>query len=201
MKVRKIYDEIELLAKLSKGDQQAFRVIFDLYRDKVYSYALKIMKSENAAEEIVSDVFLNIWVNREGAGAIVNFGGYLRTVTRNYALTALRQLARETRAFNIKNQDWEDVDAGTENYIRYKDVQDVVNRALETLPPQQKLVYKLCKLDGMKHADVASQLNISVLTVKTHLKVASQSVKTYMRNHSDVGMLLVFVSVSQIITK
>lgn len=199
--VKVLKDEKNLLDLISKANQHAFRMLFNLYNNKVYSYAVKLLKSEAAAEEVVQDVFLNIWVNKENLPNIQNFGGYLRQVTRNYALTALRKIARENLAFSRKNHDWKDIDLQTENYISTKEIQETLNQALETLPPQQKLIFKMCRLEGMKQAEVAQQLDISIPTVKTHLRLASQTVKNYMRLHGDLGLIVFFISVNQVFIK
>lgn len=194
MKVKDLHNEKDLLIKIAQGNQHAFRIIFDRYHNKVFGYSIKLLRSESAAEEVVQDVFLKIWVNRANISEIENFGGYLRTVARNHALNALKRIARETVAFALKNQDWTDADPGTENYIHYKDTQQILTRALDALPPQQKLVYSMCKVEGMKQDEVAQKLSISPLTVKAHLRQAAQSVKSFILMHTDVVSILILLA-------
>ncbi|WDF55829.1 RNA polymerase sigma factor [Mucilaginibacter sp. KACC 22063] len=197
MIAKDLNNERELLIKIAKGNQHAFRLVFDKYRSKIYSYSLKILKSENAAEEVVQDVFLNLWSNRETLVHIQNLGGYLRRSTRNCALDDLRKIARETTAYSIKNIDWQEGDQHTEKLIHFKEIQESLNKALDSLSPQQKLIYTLCKIDGMKHIEVAQQLNISIQTVRTHLKIANQAIKKLMQSHYKTIFLIILLSVNQ----
>lgn len=194
VKVRTLYDERAILVRIVQGDQQAFQMLFNHYQNKVFGYALKLLGSEVAAEEVVQNVFIKIWLNRGSLNNIENFGGYIRTVTRNHTLNELKRIARETLALAIKNQDWADADFNTENQIIYKDTHRVLQRALETLPPQQKLVYSMCKVEGMKYDEVAQKLCISPLTVKAHLKQAAKSVKSYLLVNMELIYLLILFS-------
>jgi RNA polymerase sigma-70 factor (family 1) len=201
VKFKSLYDEKDLLNKVALGNEKAFQIIFHLYRNKIFSYSFRLLQVESLAEEIVQDVFIKLWINRATIGNIENFGGYIRHITRNYAISALRKTAREMNAFNSKNQNWTEADLDTENDIIYRDTQKILIQAMDTLPPQQKLVYNLCKIDGLKQEEVAQRLNISVLTVKTHLKIANRSIRSYIRQHTDILPLLFFISVNQLFIK
>jgi len=165
-------DEIHLLNKISDGDTKAFELLFKTYKDVTYSFAMKICQSTVLSEEIVQEIFMNIWINRKKLNEINNFGGYLRVMTRNQALQVLRHLALEARCHEKSIENWHELDNETENVIAYNESYQILNRALESLPPQQKLVYQLSQLQGMKNVDVAEKLHISPLTVKAHLRQA-----------------------------
>ncbi|RZK41728.1 MAG: hypothetical protein EOO90_10275 [Pedobacter sp.] len=87
-----IAEEKIILTKISRGDSNAFAVLFNFYRNKVYGYAIAILKSEKSAEEIVQNVFIKIWLKREDLSSVDNFGAYLRTISRNETLNALNTL-------------------------------------------------------------------------------------------------------------
>ena len=170
-------DEVRLLVKASYGDNQAFTALFKAYKDITYSFARKICHSSVLAEEVVQDVFMNIWINRAKLKDIKNFGGYLRVTTKNQALQALRKLAIEARTQNISIENWQELHNETESAIAYNESFQVLNRVLQALPPQQKLVYELCQLHGLKNKEVAEQLHLSPLTVKAHLRQAVQRIR------------------------
>jgi len=79
-----------LLARIASGDHHAFRVLFDLYHNKVYGYAYRFLRSEAQSKEIVQEVFIKIWLRRAELNSINNFGGYLRVVSKNLTLNALK---------------------------------------------------------------------------------------------------------------
>ncbi|MFW0718607.1 RNA polymerase sigma factor [Pedobacter sp. N23S346] len=193
---KELADEKLILAKIANGDQQAFGVLFNFYRNKVYGYALAILQEDTAAEEIVQDVFIKLWIKRAGLSTIENFGGFLRITTRNETLNALKKVAIEQKNYQIANQNNSDIDSGTENEIQFRETKKLLDSAIEKLPPQQKLIYNLCHIEGLKQKDVADKLNLSPLTVKTHLRDAVKSIKTYLIMHDElkaVPLLLFFL--------
>ena len=193
---KELADEKLILAKIAKGDQQAFGILFNFYRNKVYGYALTILQEDTAAEEIVQDVFIKLWIKRKTLLTIENFGGFLRTTTRNETLNALKKIASEQKNYQIANQNTSDIDSGTENEIQFRETKKLLDSAIEKLPPQQKLIYNLCHIEGLKQRDVAEKLNLSPLTVKTHLRDAVKSIKNYLMLHDEikaVPLLLFFL--------
>lgn len=193
---KELADEKLILAKIAKGDQQAFGILFNFYRNKVYGYALTILQEDTAAEEIVQDVFIKLWIKRKTLLTIENFGGFLRIITRNETLNALKKIASEQKNYQIANQNTSDIDSGTENEIQFRETKKLLDAAIEKLPPQQKLIYNLCHIEGLKQRDVAEKLNLSPLTVKTHLRDAVKSIKNYLILHDEikaVPLLLFFL--------
>ncbi|MFD2286726.1 RNA polymerase sigma-70 factor [Pedobacter petrophilus] len=193
---KELANEKLILANIATGDQQAFGILFNFYRNKVYGYALAILQEETAAEEIVQDVFIKLWVKRQSLPIIENFGGFLRTIARNETLNALKKVALEQKKHQIANQNTTDIDSGTENEIQFRETKKLLETAIEKLPPQQKLIYNLCHIEGLKQKDVAQKLNISPLTVKTHLRDAIKSIKNFLIIHDEikvVPLLLFFI--------
>ncbi|MGO4878534.1 RNA polymerase sigma factor [Pedobacter psychrotolerans] len=193
---KELTDENLILAKIAIGDQQAFGILFNFYRNKVYGYALAILQEDAAAEEIVQDVFIKLWVKRTHLVQIENFGGFLRTTARNETLNALKKATVEQRNILKAHQETSDVDLATENEIQFKETKKLLETAIEKLPPQQKLVYQLCHIEGLKQTDVANKLNLSPLTVKTHLRDAVKSIKNFLTTQDQIKvipLLLFFV--------
>ena len=89
-------------------------------------------------------------------------------------------------ATQIANLGATEIDLSTENAIQFRETKKLLDAAIEKLPPQQKLVYNLCNIEGLKQKDVANQLNISPSTVKTHLRDAVKAIKNYLSTHDEV---------------
>jgi len=183
-----------LLTKISLGDEQAFRILFDQHRKRVYAYALKIVKSESYAEEILHDVFIRIWQHKS-ISEIENLELFLRTVTKNTTFKVLRRIKLEIRINDEWGHDWKEVHNETEDAILLKDTEEVLNQGVNLLSPQQKLVYTLCRDQGLKYAEVAQRLSISTETVKSHMKQALKFLRTYMSKHNDLSMLIIFFQI------
>lgn len=171
--------ERQLLNKVKSGDQKAFTELFEHYQTMVYDYSIRLTRSKIHAEEIVQNIFLKIWMNRGNLEAIENFGAYLNRATRNECFTALKKIAA---AVGRQEELTEQVIAkgvNTDHRLLYNESAKMLRTAVNTLPPQRKLVYELCHEQGLKYDEVAEKLNISSGTVHTHMKLALKTIRMY----------------------
>ncbi|SKC95827.1 RNA polymerase sigma-70 factor, ECF subfamily [Chitinophaga ginsengisegetis] len=189
MQNRELGEDKSLLLKVAGGDQRAFRLIFDAYSNRVFTYAFRYLKSKELSEEIVQEVFVKIWVKRDGLPEIGNFGGFIRTVTNNLTLDALRKRALDYKTINEGKHKWSDQDNATEEDIMLKDSRAYMAMAIDQLPKQQKLVYQMCYIEGLKQKDVAKKLNISPLTVKVHLREAVKTLKAHLKDGNSLPLI------------
>lgn len=187
-------DEKELLLLVATGNAKAFSQLFHQYSPKVYAYALKLVKSDTLAEEIVQEVFVKIWNLDAQLGEIVNLDAYLRVITRNHTLKLLRRMALEMKTSKMMAKDYDDSHNETEEYIIFKESAQILTEAVEKLPPQQKLVYQLCHQEGLKYEEAAERLNLSKLTVKTHMQHALRFLRLYIANHTDIATLVIVMT-------
>ncbi len=167
-----------LLRCIRAGDEQAFRKLFEQYSSTVYSFSMKLTRRAEQAEEIVQDVFMKLWVRRESLDEIENFPAYLFTVTKHLALNILRQKAIESRAKAVLQQIQEGSHCETEETVVLRDYEQLLDRAIRHLPPQQRVVYSLCRHEGLRYEEVAQRLKISRLTVKAHMHQALRTIKS-----------------------
>jgi RNA polymerase sigma-70 factor (ECF subfamily) len=180
--------EHHLLESLAAGDQNAFREIFHAYSPRIYGFALKLTRSQTLAEEIVQDIFMKIWVGRESLSAIDNLQAYLYTLSKNHAFNILKRISLEEIAKAKISKDLKEVHHETEETIDFHESEEILNQVINRLPPQQKLVYSLCHQEGLKYEEVALRLNISRLTVKTHMQQALRTIKLHFSGF--IGLLL-----------
>lgn len=184
--------EKECLELIANGDELSFRAMYDRYRNKIYGIAFKLSRSTVVAEEIVQNVFLKIWVNRATLIQINNFEGYLFIVTRNEVYSTLTHIARDHKALSEWGKRQPVVENDAENRIMDKVYRGMLQKAIEQLPGQQKKVYDLMKVRGLKREEVANILEVSPETVKTHLSLAMKNIRNYclMRLQLLIGLLI-----------
>lgn len=180
----KLQDERTLLMKIAGGSQSAFRELFTRYHPFVYAFARKITRSDDLAMEVVQDVFLKIWLHREGLIKIENFKAYLNRIVRNHCFNVLRKLANESRAIAASWDDGQLEDHATIEKLEYNEVQQILEDALETLSPQQKKVYQLCHQEGLKYEEAALEMGISSQTVHAYMKDALRKIRDHFRKHA-----------------
>jgi RNA polymerase sigma-70 factor (family 1) len=180
-----VLDDLSLLKRVFLKDELAFAELYNRYRKKVYSYSLKILKYPDRAEDIVHEVFLTLW-QQDNLASILNLDAYLKVVTRNQTLKLLRRQQLELKSNKNMFVAWQEVHNETEQEILLHDTYEQLRNGVEQLPPQQKKVYQLCREEGLKYEEVAEQLSISRLTVKTHMQHALRFLRAYLTSHTDV---------------
>lgn len=187
------YNEYELLEQLKAGSEKAFTQLFDHYRGTVYGVAFKFLKSPVLAEEIVQDVFLKLWLKRAELDAVKRLNAYLFVMARNFIFDRLKKLSYETagQASLSKNEPSAD---DTEYLVRQHQCQQLLQEAIELLPPQQKQVYNFVKIDGLSHEMIAERMQLSKHTVKKHMAMALQAIREYLDTRLHYFPLLPFLS-------
>ncbi len=184
------YDEKALLAEIAAGDEHAFKKLFDLYKKRFYSVALKMTRSDEVAEDIVQDVFMNIWTKRAALLNVDNPSSYFFTAVYRRVYHHYRKVAMEKKLLTIVPVATESANT-TEEMVFAHESNELISQTIEKLPPQQKLVFKLRKLEGLSREEVARLLHISPNTVKNHLSGALKFIRTFLRN-STLTFLILF---------
>lgn len=176
--------EQELLQQVAKGNELAFRQIFDAYHHLLGAYIFRLTGSMETAEEIVQDVFIKIWDNREELTEVRNLKAYLFVVSRNQALNALKKSLREKKHY----QQWQ-TEQQVEEHLDspeplFNNQYRLLDLAINQLPPQQQKVYLLSRHERLKYAEIAIKMNISRETVKKYLQLAASSISSYLRENT-----------------
>ncbi len=183
-----------VVMRLSEGDSSAFREVFEFFSPRVFAFALKLTHSRDLAEELVQDVFLKIWTSRNTLRNVEHFPAYLYTITRNLSFNQMKRLSIEQRAKQEYVQGLRVENFETEESVIYRDYERILSVAIDRLSPQQKLVYSLCRGEGLKYGEAARKLRISPLTVKTHMQQALRNIKLHVgRIIVNLGVLAAFI--------
>ena len=131
---------ISLKEKIATGDQNSFRQLFHLYAKKLTQFAYAIVKSNDAAREIVDEVFIKIWKNRATITSIQNLTVYLYTAIKNTALNYLSARAKESiiESFDFFSVQLSD-DHSPEKKLITSELLKKINNAIDQLPPRCKM--------------------------------------------------------------
>ena len=174
-----LHNEKELLQRTAEGDEAAFSVIFNTFRNKIYTVAYKLTESQTYAEEILQDVFLKVWLKRNNLIEINDFASWLFIITRNHTFSYLKKIATSEKRNTISLQNLPVIDLPADSLLIDKDYQVILLEAIDKLTPQQKQVFRLCRTEGLKREEIAERLGISPETVKIHLAHALKNVRAY----------------------
>ncbi|HWV67960.1 RNA polymerase sigma-70 factor [Chitinophaga sp.] len=178
MSANQSYREKELLQRLVEGDELAFRRVFEHYRDMVYAKALHFMKDPALAEDILQDVFLQVWRHRGRLEAVQNFQAYLNAISRNMIYSHFRKMANHSILLEKLTDQQEDAPApDIIAGIEAKELQEALHSALGLLTNQQRKVFELSRLKGLSHMEIATELNMQRETVKKHISDALRTIR------------------------
>jgi len=187
------HTEKELLRLAADGDEAAFIEIFNLYKNKLYSFLLRITKSEEQSLDFVQDVFMKLWINRGNLSSIDNLSSYIFRAAQNRAINCFKRSMTEYCILK-KNPVALMADDSIEANLEYKLLQIKLNEVVKKLPPQQRLVYMLSREQGLKHEEIAIKLNLSISTVKNHMVQALKTIKEFLRNNMELDEVLLLIA-------
>lgn len=163
---------------LMEGDENAFQTLFIDYYAVLVSFAMKYLEDQEAAEDIVQDVFVKIWETREKLGKIDNLSAYLYQMVRFRSFNYLR--AEKIRQDATKSFAEELEETEMNEYIKNETFR-IVMRTLEDLPPGSRNVFSRA-LQGYSAKEIADELGIAVETVKKQKQVARRILKEKLGN-------------------
>jgi RNA polymerase sigma-70 factor (ECF subfamily) len=172
----------EIWEKIKNNDKKSFEILFNRYHDSLCLYAYGLVRNDEAAEEIVNDVFFKIWCKRDQIQ--INYGvkQYLFRSVFNASTDFIRRNLFLSRYSFVEVDSWINETIGTnEEYIfdllENEDVQKDVMKAIEQLPPQCKAIFCLSRFDLLTYNEISEKLNISVNTIKTQMSRALDSLR------------------------
>ncbi|SKC83251.1 RNA polymerase sigma factor [Ohtaekwangia koreensis] len=190
-------DEPTIVSELNKGSKQAFDCLFDIYHAKLFLYCFRFVKSKDLADEIVQETFIKIWNSREGIDPGLSFGSFLFKIAFNGILDFHRKVARDAAMQQEMVYRIEQSHNHTEDEIIYKDLQRLSDEAIQLMPDQQRLVFKLSRERGLSHEEIATQLGISSNTVKVHIFKSLKHIRSYLQQNADFSFVLIITFLSQ----
>ena len=166
--------QVELIRGVAEGDQQALAALYNATSRTVYGLLLRILADASAAEEVLLDVYTQVW---RQAGTYTEARGtalaWLTTIARSRAIDRLRR-------GRIERQRTEPLDAllhggsvgaRAEDDLRARELGAVIRTALESLPPEQREVIELAYYGGLSHSEIAAERGLPLGTVKTRTRL------------------------------
>ena len=172
----------DLIIRVVQGDETAFGQLFKHYKNKLYSFIFHLSGSATMAEDVLQDVFLKIWRDRDQLTGIDNFNAYLYRMAQNTAINVLRRQSREALLLNEVQRLAPEGVQGDE-LLAAREVRTALQQAINNLPPQQRKVYQLGREQGLTYGQIAGSLGISTSTVRNHMVQALKAIREYIALH------------------
>ena len=180
-------EENALIARLAQGDKSAFQALYDRYKKKLATNLFHLLKSWDLVEEVLQELFIRVWENRSKIDVERSFRSYLYRIASNLVYDYYRSASRDRV---LAARFWEHIELHQypqriqEQILRDKELM----RTIDMLPPQRKLVFRLCKFEGFSYEEVAKRLHISKAAVNDHISKANRFI---IENYSKDSVLFI----------
>ncbi|MBT1698706.1 RNA polymerase sigma-70 factor [Fulvivirgaceae bacterium PWU4] len=186
-------EHTDLIRNLKNGDAKSLELLFRRLYPRLCAYARKFLHDEQDAEEIVQDLFVNLWKQRERIDEHKSLHKYLFTAARNGCLNFLHAKKIRSRSAEIILYLYgQDVHDHIDSYhaLLAKDLEQDFNEALQRLPTECRRIFELSRTDGLRYEEIALRLNISIKTVETQMSRALSRLRLQLKEHITVLILL-----------
>jgi RNA polymerase sigma-70 factor, ECF subfamily len=176
-------DDAALIARMRSGDEQALGLFFDRWQDVVRATALRIVGEPMEAEDVVEDVFWQVW--RQADRFDVGRGGvatWLLTMTRSRALDRLRAIRRSRESTPLDDLEHHgdaaiDLNSDPQADVELGERSRRIRAALLTLPDEQRESLELAYFEGLSQSEIAQRTSQPLGTVKTRMRLAMQKLR------------------------
>ncbi|MDI9876125.1 RNA polymerase sigma factor [Flectobacillus rivi] len=186
----KFQNDIAIIEAWQAGDSDAFEVLYQKYWRKLYVFARRTTPNTEDAQDLIQDVFAQLWMQKEQIDAAVFSESYLFAIVRNKLLDKIRkQYVREEYVQKILQSSSES-DFSTQQTILTNDLNNHIHQAVDVLPEKCREVFQLSRFEQLSVDQIAQKLQISPQTVKNQLSKALQLVRFRLREFATLGLLL-----------
>lgn len=176
-KTESFYDESQLAEMLASDSTHAFQLFYDRHQVRIYNLAVRYLKCSEIAQDVVQEVFMKLWTQRKTVRFIGPVEGWLFSVGKNNILNRHKRMTIEGKVLNQMQLIQENVDDSLQKTIDTEQYKFLFDKAMQGLSGKQLEVYLLAKRENLSYLQIAVHLNISPLTVKTHMSRALNHIR------------------------
>lgn len=178
-------DESQLVLQLIDGNEQAFCELYAAYKERLLFFVLKFLKSTEYAEDILQDVFTNIWQGRRLINPDIPFSAYVYAIVRNRVLNEIRDMEKRHALKEHLLQHAVDYTDATRHEIMSKDLKAIIQKAFDSMTVRQQEIFRLSREGQFSYKEIAVRLGISVNTVHEHMSASLQIMRRFLVKYSE----------------
>lgn len=186
-------NESQLYEMLKAGDVTAFEMLFKTYYQPLCNYAYTFVQDRDEAEEIVQSTFLNIWEKKQTLEIRTAVKPYLYAMVRNACLNVIKHEKVKQQHVALALAVGERSVESVTRTVMASELEANIHRAMETLPQQCRIIFKLSRFEELKYAEIAEQLNLSVKTVENQMGKALRIMREQLKDY--LPILIVMMNV------
>ena len=175
-----------------------FEDVYLSYFSKMKYFAKEYVISEEDAENIVQDVFVELWENKKMLNMHMNLIAYLFTTIKNKCLNHLRhKLVVQETASKLQEEytislrmNLDSLEAFDNNLFSDQDIEKIISRALDTLSEKCRTIFIMSKIEGKKQKEIAQELNISINTIETQMGIAYKKLRIELKDYFPILLFI-----------
>lgn len=185
-------DDAEYVSELRLGSESAFNFLYSKYALKIYSTSRKMCLNHEDAEGVVQETFIKIWKNRERLDPSLSFNAYLLSILKSIVIRQAQRNAKQ----KLQTNEWvSNLDLSvnqTEDDLFFAEMMEASLQEVNKLPPRQREVFLLKRMESFSLDEIAEKLHISKKTVKNQLVEANKFLKTRIQDREIIALLIFF---------
>lgn len=191
MTLKNLSDQ-HLLMECRKGNTKAFDVLFERYFNKLNHFASKYIKQRSVTEELIMDLMLKLWEKKDIFDEERSIGPYLFRCLKNSMVDYFRK--KELQTVPLAEFDTDNFMGDVTNEsIAYKELQKIYMDHLSQLSPQRKLVFEMSRHENLSYRQIATDLNLSVKTVESHVSAALLYLRKKMSTYANLLIATILI--------
>lgn len=162
------------IQKLQAGEKEAFHIIYKTYYKRVYSFCFKLFPSNTECEEIVQNVFIAIWEQREKIDENRVFSTFIFGIAKYTVYQAFRNHVIRSATFEYYINSEQELSTVTEDEIQFSELKEKMDQLIEQLPLKRRIIFRLSRFYGLTYQQIANKLQLSENTVDTQIRKSLQ---------------------------
>lgn len=190
-----LYDDEELMLEIKADNMFAFDILYKKYSKRLYKFGYSIIKSREETENLVQDVYLNLWEHRYKVQKNSSIKYYLFTIAYNSAISIIKKKAKESQYFEYIKSLQENIEESVNVELEYNELKKKYDEIIKELPLRQKEIFYLHRIEGLKYKEISNRLNISINTVENQMSRALKTIRAKIDNYFLFAILFFFLCV------
>jgi RNA polymerase sigma-70 factor (family 1) len=163
------WTDAELISGIKSGSERAFEELFRGYYPRLSRYAFSLLKDLDEAEEVVQNMFLNIWEKKEGLEITLSLKSYLYRAVHNFCLNRIKHLQVRDAHKDYTVYAYSEGEDSLNEVLNGHELEIQIENAVRKLPEQCQLVFRMSRFEELKYQEIADRLSISVKTVENQI--------------------------------
>jgi RNA polymerase sigma-70 factor (family 1) len=178
----------ELIQQFIDGNEEAFEKLYAQYKPVLCKFIQTFINDSALTDDIVQEVFVAVWLNRNNIDPDQSFSSYLMTSARNKIYDFFKETAKNRQMIEQRWLNFSEAGNDTEEALVSLELDELVDSALKQLSSRKRDIFELAKLKGKSHSEIAEQLGISKNTVKNHMVDSLKYLKEVIGKYGEIAM-------------